>query len=145
MVKRTCCGASEAYLVEELGVDFAATRRALGTKKLSNRAKNIICQIATGTYPIGRYMEKIGVPVLNTCPFCKRATDTLEHRLWERTELSEQRARHFTEATLAWAKRGGHTTRIGQFSLATCGHKLPKLQAQATQRCWGFDVDGAPL
>ena len=88
---RHACTEAEGLKVKEFGIDFEATRRALRSKQTTPRAKQIISQLAAGTYPIGRQLKKIGVKVLATCPCCKQAEDNLPHRLWECSALAELR------------------------------------------------------
>ena len=59
-VNRHCCTEAQAAKVKEFGIDFEATRKVLRSKRTTRRAANIVTQLAAGTYPIGRHLNKMG-------------------------------------------------------------------------------------
>ena len=123
-------GCNEAELADlvENGIDFEAIRRVQRAKRVSNRAKHIVTQLAAGSYPIGARLRTIGVEVPNICPCCLEGPDTISHRCWSCPALTEQRARCIPAKVLKWAKAGGEHTLLARRCLGCETTKFNDLQ-----------------
>ena len=65
---------TEKELIQNFGIDFEATRKALRSQRTTRRSNHIITQLAAGAYPMGKRLLRIGVKAFSSCPFAKRQT-----------------------------------------------------------------------
>ena len=112
---------------------------------MSRKACNRISQMTTGTYPIGRHLRKIGVKAYPTCPCCKAAEDTIQHRLWHCPELKELRDEHIPVDVQRWAKAGGQHELLACMCLGTKEYKDETATAEVTQKWQAIKEDGTEV
>ena len=129
--------------------------RATGHKRLNHLEKCLLLNFVSGTVPTADYLANKGYAISDGCPFCRRAPDSVFHRVFVCSSRAVLRAELFQAGVVEEA------TRLGSMSLWVSRGWFPNPDisgpADQTIRYYcrgvevdpvtfhGFDTDGGPV